>query len=107
MVSQARPEDTMVCFEGASMVLTSISRLRSTRLWPLKGTPPWQADGGHQLIQGMLAEAATELTPRLLVYRAFNLIDHGAQRGAAMPWYATEMAVNDLKALQFTVPATV
>ena len=61
--------------------------------------------GGHQLIQGMLAEAATELdAARLLVYRAFNLIDHGVRsevQSAMAKWYATEMAVNVAsKALQ-------
>ena len=54
--------------------------------------------GGHQLIQGMLAEAATKLDcARLLVYRAFSLIDHGVRcevESAMAKWYATEIAVD-------------
>jgi alkylation response protein AidB-like acyl-CoA dehydrogenase len=54
--------------------------------------------GAHQLIQGMLAEAAIELdAAKLLVYRAFNLIDHGARcevESAMAKCYATEIAVD-------------
>lgn len=53
--------------------------------------------GQHQLIQGMLADAAMELdAARLLVYRAFNLIDHGVRsevESAMAKCYATEIAV--------------
>jgi alkylation response protein AidB-like acyl-CoA dehydrogenase len=61
--------------------------------------------GGHQLIQGMLAEAATHLdAARLLVYRAFDLIDQGVRsevQSAMAKWYATEIAVEVAsKALQ-------
>ncbi|MBC5762885.1 acyl-CoA dehydrogenase family protein [Ramlibacter albus] len=54
--------------------------------------------GQHQLIQGMLADAAMELdAARLLIYRAFNLIDHGVRsevESAMAKCYATEMAVD-------------
>jgi len=54
--------------------------------------------GQHQLIQGMLADAAMELdAARLLVYRAFNLIDHGVRsevESAMAKCYATEIAVD-------------
>jgi len=54
--------------------------------------------GAHQLIQGMLAEAAIELdAAKLLVYRAFNLIDHGVRcevESAMAKCYATEIAVD-------------
>ncbi len=54
--------------------------------------------GQHQLIQGMLADAAIQLdAARLLVYRAFNLIDHGVRsevESAMAKCYATEIAVD-------------
>lgn len=54
--------------------------------------------GQHQLVQGMLADAAMELdAARLLVYRAFNLIDHGVRsetESAMAKCYATEIAVD-------------
>lgn len=53
---------------------------------------------GHQLIQGMLAEMATELdAARLLVYRAFDMIQKGQRsetQSAMAKWYATEIAVS-------------
>lgn len=53
--------------------------------------------GQHQLIQGMLADAGMQLdAARLLVYRAFNLIDHGVRsevESAMAKCYATEIAV--------------
>ncbi|MBI5271613.1 MAG: acyl-CoA dehydrogenase, partial [Burkholderiales bacterium] len=54
--------------------------------------------GQHQLIQGMLADAAIQLdAARLLIYRAFNLIDHGVRsevESAMAKCYATEIAVD-------------
>lgn len=54
--------------------------------------------GGHQLIQGMIAEMATELDcARLLALRALSLIQKGIRcdtQSSMAKWYATEAAVH-------------
>jgi len=104
-------KNTMVLFEKARPMvgLTSIgiaqAALDKAVAYAKERRQHGKPIGGHQLIQGMLAEAATELdAARLLVYRAFNLIDHGVRseiQSAMAKWYATEMAVDVAsKALQ-------
>jgi alkylation response protein AidB-like acyl-CoA dehydrogenase len=104
-------KNTMVLFEKARPMvgMTSIgiaqAALDKAVAYSKERRQHGKPIGGHQLIQGMLAEAATELdAARLLVYRAFNLIDHGVRsevQSAMAKWYATEMAVNVAsKALQ-------
>lgn len=97
-------KNTMVLFEKARPMvgLTSVgiaqAALDKAVAYSKERRQHGKPIGGHQLIQGMLAEAATELdAARLLVYRAFNLIDHGVRsevQSAMAKWYATEMAVN-------------
>lgn len=104
-------KNTMVLFEKARPMvgLTSIgiaqAALDKAVAYAKERRQHGKPIGGHQLIQGMLAEAATELdAARLLVYRAFNLIDHGVRsevQSAMAKWYATEMAADVAsKALQ-------
>lgn len=104
-------KSTLVLFEKARPMvgLTSVgiaqAALDKAVAYAKERRQHGKAIGGHQLIQGMLAEAATELdAARLLVYRAFNLIDHGVRcevESAMAKWYATEKAVDIAsKALQ-------
>jgi len=98
-------KNTMVLFEKARPMvgLTSVGIAQATLdkavAYSKEHCQHGKPIGGHQLTQGMLAEAA-----RLLAYRAFNLIDHGVRsevQSAMAKWYATEMAVNvTSKALQ-------
>jgi alkylation response protein AidB-like acyl-CoA dehydrogenase len=97
-------KSTMVLFEKARPMVGLISvgiaqaALDKAVVYSKERRQHGKPIGAHQLIQGMLAEAATELdAARLLVYRAFNLIDHGVRsevESAMAKWYATEIAVN-------------
>ena len=97
-------KNTLVLFEKARPMvgLTSVgiaqAALNKAIAYAKERRQHGKPIGQHQLIQGMLADAAIQLdAARLLIYRAFNLIDHGVRsevESAMAKCYATEIAVD-------------
>ena len=97
-------KNTLVLFEKARPMvgLTSVgiaqAALNKAVAYAKERRQHGKPIGQHQLIQGMLADSAIQLdAARLLIYRAFNLIDHGVRsevESAMAKCYATEIAVD-------------
>jgi len=97
-------KNTLVLFEKARPMvgLTSVgiaqAALNKAIAYAKERRQHGKPIGQHQLIQGMLADSAIQLdAARLLIYRAFNLIDHGVRsevESAMAKCYATEIAVD-------------
>lgn len=97
-------KNTLVLFEKARpmVVLTSVgiaqAALNKAIAYAKERRQHGKPIGQHQLIQAMLADSAIQLdAARLLIYRAFDLIDHGVRsevESAMAKCYATEIAVD-------------
>jgi alkylation response protein AidB-like acyl-CoA dehydrogenase len=97
-------KNTLVLFEKARPMvgLTSVgiaqAALNKAVAYAKERRQHGKPIGQHQLIQGMLADSAMQLdAARLLIYRAFDLIDKGVRsemESAMAKCYATEMAVD-------------
>ncbi|HRH85705.1 MAG TPA: acyl-CoA dehydrogenase family protein [Rubrivivax sp.] len=96
-------KNTLVLFEKARPMvgLTSVgiaqAALNKAMAYAKERRQHGKPIGQHQLVQGMLADSAMQLdAARLLIYRAFDLIDKGVRsemESAMAKCYATEMAV--------------
>lgn len=97
-------KNTLVLFEKARPMvgLTSVgiaqAALNKAIAYAKERRQHGKPIGQHQLIQAMLADSAIQLdAARLLIYRAFDLIDHGVRsevESAMAKCYATEIAVD-------------
>ncbi|MCW5656964.1 MAG: acyl-CoA dehydrogenase family protein [Burkholderiaceae bacterium] len=97
-------KNTLVLFEKARPMvgLTSVgiaqAALNKAVAYAKERRQHGKPIGQHQLIQGMLADSAIQLdAARLLIYRAFDLIDKGVRseiESAMAKCYATEIAVD-------------